>query len=151
MDINRFGQRMIALLPRILRGFTRRESNYLSRGRITIPQLGVLEQLSRQKEVPMNELARGMGVTRPAATGLVDRLLSQDLVSRRGDPADRRVIRVSLTAKGRRVLNGIWSQKRRMIQEVFGRLPAGDRAQYLATLEKVVEILSEEPGGSRSS
>ena len=45
MDIDRFGQRMIALLPRMLRGFARRESNYLSRGKITLPQLGVLEYL----------------------------------------------------------------------------------------------------------
>ena len=143
MDIDRFGQRMIALLPRMLRGFARRESNYLSRGKITLPQLGVLEYLSSRRESPMNELARHLGVTRPAATGLVDRLIVQGLVSRQGDRADRRVVRINLTPKGRRVLDNIWNQKRRMLQEVFGRLSPADRSQYLATLERVVEILSE--------
>lgn len=133
---------MIALLPRMIRGFARRESNHLSRGKITIPQLGVLEQLSLRKEIPMSELAKQMNVTCPAATGLIDRLIAQGLVARQGDPEDRRVIRISLTPKGRRALNNIWDQKRRMIQEVFGQIPAADRAQYLATLEKVVEILS---------
>ena len=143
MDIERFGQRMIALLPRMLRGFARRESNYLSRGKITLPQLGVLEYLSSRRESPMNELARHLGVTRPAATGLVDRLIVQGLVSRQGDRADRRVVRINLTPKGRRVLDNIWNQKRRMLQQVFGRLSPADRSQYLATLERVVEILSE--------
>ena len=144
MDIDHFGQRMIALLPQMLRGFARRESNYLSRGKITIPQLGALEYLSSRRESPMNELARHLGVTRPAVTGLVDRLIAQGLVNRQGDRRDRRVVRINLTPKGRRVLDNIWSQKRRMIQQVFVQLSPADRSQYLATLERVVEILSEE-------
>ncbi len=145
MDIEHFGQRMVTLLPRMMRGFARRESNYLSRGKITIPQWGVLEHLSRDREVPMNELARHLGITRPAATGLADRLIAQGLVARQGDRADRRVIRVRLTPKGRRVLDNIWNQKRRMIQQVFGQISPADRAQYLSTLERVAQILSEEP------
>ena len=145
MDIDRFSQRMVALLPRMMRGFNRRESNYLSRGKITIPQLGVLEHLSRNREIPMNELARHLAITRPAATGLADRLIAQGLVARQGDRADRRVVRIRLTPKGRRVLDNIWGQKRRMIQQVFGQISPSDRTQYLSTLERVTQILSEEP------
>lgn len=143
-DIALFGRRMIELLPRMIRGFARRESNYLSRGKITLPQLWVIEHLSRRRDCPMNELARHLGISRPAATGLVDRLIAQGLAGRRGDPEDRRVIRVNLTPKGRRILANIWEQKRRMITQVFGQIPAADRAHYLATLEKVVGILSKE-------
>lgn len=144
MNAALFAERMVALLPQMLRGFARRESNYLSRGKISFPQMAVLEVLCREQGCPMNRLAQALGVTRPAATGLVDRLISQGLASRRGDPRDRRVIRVNVTSKGRRVFSNIWEQKRRMISEVFGRLPAEDRAHYLATLEKVVAILSKE-------
>ncbi len=143
MDIERFGQRMIALLPRMIRGFARRESNYLSRGKITLPQLWVLEHLSRTADCPMNGLARFLGVSRPAATGLVDRLIAQGLVRRSRDPRDRRVVRVELTAKGRAILAAIWEQKRRMLVDVFGRISPADRTQYLATLERVVQILLE--------
>lgn len=149
MNIERFGQRMIALLPQMIRGFARRESNYLSRGKITLPQLWVLEHLSRAEETPMNALARFLGISRPAATGLVDRLIAQGLVSRGDDPQDRRVVRVALSAKGRKVLANIWEQKRRMLVDVFGRISPADRAQYLATLERVVMILSEPPAGQR--
>jgi DNA-binding MarR family transcriptional regulator len=98
LSAEQFAGRMVELLPRMLRGFARRESNYLSRGKISIPQLSVLEMLSRQRDCPMNELARALGVTRPAAAGVVDRLIAQGLASRRGDSEDRRVIGVNLTA-----------------------------------------------------
>jgi DNA-binding MarR family transcriptional regulator len=143
MDIHLFGRRMIELLPQMIRGFAQRESNYLSRGRITLPQLWVLESLSRNDLCPMNELARFLRISRPGATGLVDRLIAQNLVHRVSDTRDRRLVRVGLTAKGRRVLGNIWDQKRRMLVEVFGQIPAGDRAQYLRTLERVVGILSQ--------
>lgn len=149
MDLERFGQRMVTLLPQMIRGFARRESNYLSRGKITLPQLWVLEHLSRTENCPMNELARFLGITRPAATGLVDRLIAQGLVRRGEDPRDRRVVRVELTAKGHGVLANIWQQKRRMLVDLFGRISAADRAQYLATLERVVTLLSEPPAGKR--
>lgn len=143
-DVRSFADRMVELIPQMMREITRRESNYFSRGKISVPQLSVLGHLSRRGEIPMHELARVLGVSRPAATGLVDRLIAQGLAARRGDPADRRVIRVSLTAKGRKVHSSIWEQKRRVIAQVFGQLPPADRAHYLRTLERVVAILSKE-------
>ncbi len=152
MDIERFGARMIALLPQLVRGFARHESNYLSRGQITLPQLWALEYLSRQAGdgSPMNHVARFLGVSRPAATGLMSRLIVQGLVSRAGDPRDRRVVRIRISGKGRRIVANIWEQKRRMVVQVFGRISPDDRAQYLATLERVVESLGREPAERRT-
>ena len=143
MEAERFGWQMIELLPQLIRGFARHESNYLSRGKITLPQLWVLEYLSRKKGCPMNELAQFLSVSRPAATGLVDRLIAQGLVHREGDRQDRRVVRVEISAKGRRIVSHIWEQKRRMIVDVFGQISPVDRTQYLAILQRVVKILSQ--------
>ena len=149
MELQQFGQRMILLLPQMFRGIAQRESNYLSRGKITLPQFSVLEHLSRRTDCPMNELALFLRISRPAATGLIDRLISQGLVSREGDPRDRRIVRVNLTVKGRKILTNIWEQKRRMLVDVFGRISPPARAQYLATLERVVQILSS-PNAKRN-
>lgn len=145
MNIDQFGKQIVVLLPRMIRGFARRESNYLSKGKITLPQLWVLEYLSRNQEAPMNQLAQFLRISRPAATGLADRLIAQGLVSRQGDLRDRRIVRVALTPKGARILSNIWDQKRRMLQEVFGQIPASDRDRYLAILEQVSKILGESP------
>ena len=137
-----FGNRMIELLPQMIRGFAERESNYLSRGKITLPQLWVLEHLSRREVCPMNELARFLRASRPAATGMADRMIVQGLITRQDDPKDRRVVRIRLTAKGHRILKTIWDQKRRMLVEVFGRISPQRREQYLMTLGQVVQILN---------
>ena len=143
--LEQFGKRMVELLPQMVRGFAQRESNYLSRGKISLPQLWVLEYLSRRENSPMNKLAQFLRISRPDATNLVDRLISQDLVGRTGDPGDRRVVRVHMTSKGKRILADIWNQKRRMLVEVFGKISPKDRAQYLCTLEQVVAILGGKP------
>lgn len=151
MDKERFGRRMVELLPKLIRGFARQESNYLSRGKITLPQLWALEYLSRKGEgTPMSELARFLGTSRPAATGLTDRLIGQSLVRREHDRKDRRVVHVAITAKGRGIISHIWEQKRKTITRVFGQIPSSDRAQYLATLERVVHILGERETKKRS-
>ncbi len=144
VDIEPFGKRMIELLPQLVRGFARREHNYLSRGKITLPQLWTLELLtSYPSGCPMNELARLLDISRPAATGLIDRLLTQNLVQRTDDVQDRRIVRVTITSKGRRILAAIWEQKRQMVTQVFGQISPKDRSQYLSTLEQVVAILTQ--------
>ena len=132
---------MIELLPQLMRGVTRYESNALSRGTITLPQLWAMECVSRRDGCSMHELARALNVSRPAATGLMDRLVANGLARRTGDVQDRRVVRVTITAKGRHIVRDIWTQKRRAIAQVFGRLSAHDRAEYLRILTRVVETL----------
>ena len=150
MDIERFGKRMVELMPQMIRGFARHEHNYLSRGKITLPQLWLLEYLARRGDgSPMHELARFLGISRPAATGLINRLIAQQLVRREEDATDRRIVRVAITAKGRRVLASIWDQKRRMIMEVFGQISPADRERYLTILERVASIVSQAPAMRR--
>jgi len=148
MEIEPFSRRMIELLPQLIRGIARHEHNSLSRGAITLPQLWALEYLSRQRDCPMHALARFLGISRPAATGLITRLIAQRLVRREHDAGDRRIVRVQITAKGRRIVTSIWEQKRRAVVQVFGRISPADRARYLRILERVVQTLAQ-PATSR--
>ena len=143
MQIDRFSQRLTELFPELARGIARHESNHLSRGDITLPQLWLLERLSRHSPAPMHHLAQFLHISRPATTGLIERLVRQGLVRRSHDTGDRRVVNITITAKGHQTLARIWSQKRRAIAAVFGHISAADRAQYLAILQRVVAALSQ--------
>ena len=144
MNLEQFGQRMIELIPQLQRGSASYEHNHLSRGEITLPQLWVLEYLANHKNCPMNELATFLGVTRPAATGLIDRLIAQGLVSRESDKNDRRLVRISITTKGQRTISNIWQQKKNTVIKVFGQISPREREQYLQTLERVAQILGQQ-------
>ncbi|MBI4598526.1 MAG: winged helix-turn-helix transcriptional regulator [Candidatus Omnitrophica bacterium] len=150
MNIDRFSKRMVELMPALIRGFARHEHNSLSRGEITLPQLWALEHLARQSpNCPMHALAELLHISRPAATGLINRLISQQLVRREADARDRRIVLVAITAKGRRALTNIWDQKQRMIVDIFGQISPSDRAHYLAILERVTAIASQAPRAKR--
>lgn len=48
----------------------------------------------------MGQLADQLGISRPAATALIDRLVDQQLIDRSQDPNDRRMVRIGLSPGG---------------------------------------------------
>lgn len=136
-----FADRMMELYPRWVRGMARFESNYLSKGVITLSQVWALHYLSRHKECPMSELAGSMKLGLSSVTGMVDRLVKQNLAERRRTENDRRVVFVDISAMGRKVLKQILSQRRKLIVRLFGSLTIRERASYVNILEKLVHEL----------
>lgn len=84
---------------------------------IPLEHYDVLYQLSLAAghRLRMSELAQRLLIVRSTCTRLVDRLVRQELLERRHDPTDRRLVWVALTPQGHRVqrraarahLNGI--------------------------------------------
>lgn len=71
-------------------------------GDLTMREYDVLYTLSKCPEpVRLGELNRHVLLSQPAMSRLVDRLAARGLVARDPDPADRRGVRLSLTAPGR--------------------------------------------------
>lgn len=140
-EIEKFGWRIIELMPQLIRGFARHEHNYLSSGRITIPQFWVLEHLFRTGINQMSDLASFFAISRPATTGLIDRLIAQKLVKRKDDSCDRRIVWIEITNKGKAIVRDILKQRHSALTHVFGQISVSDRKQYLQILEQMVEIL----------
>ena len=142
MDLHVFAERMVELIPQLMRGMSRHEHNSFTRGEITLPMLSAMECLAHQGACPMHSIAQLLDISRPAATGLINRLISQQAARREHDAKDRRIVRVTLTPKGRKMLTDIWRQKKRTLIDVFGQIAPAQRTQYLQTLEQVVSILA---------
>ncbi|MGH3646324.1 MAG: MarR family winged helix-turn-helix transcriptional regulator [Micromonosporaceae bacterium] len=68
---------------------------------LTMQQLKIVIILNHRESASGQELAHALGVGVGTVTGIVDRMIARDLVSRQEDPADRRIRRVTLTAAGR--------------------------------------------------
>ncbi len=77
--------------------------------------------------VPISRFAEVLEIPRSTATGVVDRLVERDLIERAFDPADRRVIHIRLTPRGRTAL-----EDRALIDEST----AGSRIRALAPEEQ---------------
>lgn len=72
----------------------------LNKGSISFPQFFLLTYLSSEEYLTMSDIAKKMGHSTAAATGLVDRLEKLGYVERVHAAEDRRKIMVRITSKG---------------------------------------------------
>lgn len=75
-------------------------SNELNRGNVSFPQFFLLAYLSSEEYLTMSDIAKKMGHSTAAATGLVDRLEKLGYVERVHAAEDRRKIMVRITSQG---------------------------------------------------
>jgi DNA-binding MarR family transcriptional regulator len=101
-------------------------STELIRGNVSYPQFFLLAYLSSEEYLTMSDIAKKMGHSTAAATGLVDRLENLEYVERVHAAEDRRKIMVRITRKGVELVV-------RMRGEI-----AADLANILATMDEEV-------------
>ncbi|MGH6922145.1 MAG: MarR family winged helix-turn-helix transcriptional regulator [Propylenella sp.] len=89
----------------------------------TLPRFDLLAQLERvEGGLLLGELSRRMMVSNGNVTGLVERLAQAGLIERVVSEADRRAVRVRLTAKGREVFAEMAAAHAEWIAEFFAGL-----------------------------
>ena len=79
---------------------------------LTMPQLKVVLLLFTNGPERMGTIASALGVSLATATGVVDRLVEKDMVTREGDPNDRRIVLIRLSDKGEKIITGLWQLAR---------------------------------------
>jgi DNA-binding MarR family transcriptional regulator len=110
-----------------------------------VPRAGVrvIGQLAQNPDVSVSEMAVGDGVSRQAASKLVEALARLDYIAREPDPGDRRRSLVSLTDRGRAASEVV----REAIDHVDGELIATIGPGPLWEARKVLAILAAKAGG----
>ncbi|YCM44478.1 MarR family transcriptional regulator [Verrucomicrobiaceae bacterium 227] len=79
-------------------------SSELNRGNLSFPQFFLLTYLSSEDYLTMSAIAKKMGHSTAAATGLVDRLEKLNFVERVHAAEDRRKIMVRITGEGSQIV-----------------------------------------------
>jgi len=104
------------------RSFADDRANPLFHSQLTMSQLKLLLMLHHSGGSGGQELARSMGVSLATLTGIIDRMVSQGLVTRREDPTDRRVRIIELTAHGSRMIDEIVTTGSQRLRELLERV-----------------------------
>ena len=141
ITLNNFAERLSAVMPVMCKSMMKYEENALTTGTVSLPQFWVLSWLADFPDATMHDLAKAMNMKAPTATMLVDRLVQLKLLDRKRAGDDRRKVLVHLTAKGRRTIEEVFSQKKKALQETFRHLSPGERLQYLELIEKLARRL----------
>lgn len=93
----------------------------------------------------LGELAAAEQVRPATMTRIAQSLVEDGYARREGDPNDRRVVRLSATAKGRRVMQAGRERRVANLAGLLGRLSEDEIAQIRAAAELVEKALGQEP------
>ena len=106
---------------------------------VTAAEWVVLREMYDEEEMAPSVLAEQTGMTRGAASKLIDRLVAKKLVSRRDRTDDRRYQDVALTAAGRRLVPALAAIADQNDDEFFKPLSVSEHKALVTTLKKLVE------------
>ena len=110
-------------------------------------QFQVLVALRRRDPLPMNagELAEAALLTTGAMTAVLDRLEEQGLIRREMDAKDRRARRITITEKGRTLINRALDQRMAQHRALNAVLTLEEREALSDILRKLLIAVGGEP------
>ena len=116
---------------------------------LSMNQFGILKELFTNGDVPMNRLADTLHVTAPAITTIVDKLEREDYVKRIRDDADRRIVNVMLTKKGREVIQRHKDARLRLLSLILSKMTPNEKKQWAEIYERISVIFSALPADAK--
>ncbi len=112
---------------------------YLKTADLSMAQFGTLMRLYRDDHCGVSEIANQMSVSNAAASQLVDKMVHLGLVERTEDAEDRRAKRLSLTAKGRRLLERSLEARLAWTHDLVAHLSPDRQAAVAAALRNLID------------
>lgn len=106
---------------------------------LTVTQLYALCILGESQAIPMNSLSTLLFCDASNVTGIVDRLLTHDLIKREENPKDRRVKIITVTEKGEKLRNDIFDELPKLARTGVSKLSDEKKRQLSDLLEEVLE------------
>jgi DNA-binding MarR family transcriptional regulator len=106
----------------------------------SLPVLGVL---LNHGPMPMSEIGRKMGISKPYTTVLVDRLIKKGLVERVLDADDRRMVNIRTTKAGRDTFKEFRKFAREIVIRNLSSLTSDDISAFYASMKTIRSITSK--------
>ncbi len=119
---------------------------------LTFTQLRALSAIARRGGMRMSELADELGIGLAAASALADRMAGRQLITRRPDPDDRRIVRLETATRGRHLLERLERGSIDHFGKLIARMTPAEREALATTLRAFVRLSAEHtlrkgPGG----
>lgn len=103
---------------------------------ITVPQFTALQILINNGNMTIGELSQKMALACSTITDLIDRMEKSELVSRKKDDKDKRVVRIEVLPKGYDILEKVLIKRREFLSSKLNDFSADD-------IEKLNKVLGE--------
>ena len=123
----------------------------IARSRLSPAQFHTLSILYWRSSLPMSELAGVLKISKQQLTPLIAKLSDCQMVVRKPDDEDRRIVRIEITDEGRATYKSLFSAIRSNLTERLSLISEQDLAELEPILKRMAEILlpenNDEGGG----
>lgn len=112
---------------------------------VTLAQYRTLIVLASRGPQRLADLAENLSVTPATATRMCDRLVRKDLIRRAHDRGDRRSVRLTLSIKGRELVDAVSVRRRREIFGLLTSIPPAEQSAVVEALHVLIRAAGEVP------
>ena len=105
---------------------------------LSMLQIQALVFLKKHKNAQMGQIAAQFGIELPSATSLVNKLVNENLATRKNDKKDRRLVCITITSKGEQLLKQARDEKTKRIKENLSHLSLEDKVELLRIIDKMI-------------
>ena len=142
-DPENFTEAIQAIFPKLMHYLNTEENRELTGLGITPGQINALLVLYLNDDLTMGRLSSEIFLAESAATRLVNRLVNLNLVKRRGDEKDRRIVRVTLTAYGRQLSRLVFERRSFRFNNLAEKLEPAEREKLITSLKSVLRVFAQ--------
>ncbi|AKN31274.1 MarR family transcriptional regulator [Clostridium carboxidivorans P7] len=136
-ELSDLNLKTLIVLSRTSQTVRKKEQRTIKEGGLTISQFAVLEMLYHKGDLKICEILEKTLATGGNMTVVIDNLAKEDLVKRCVDAKDRRVNLISITEKGRELIESIFPRHVENINEIFSVLTTEEKEALITLLKKL--------------
>lgn len=114
------------------------------RADLTGPQLTVVKMLEQIGDLSLSELSERIRAQNSTVTGIIDRMVRENLVVRERSKEDRRVVFIRLTPKGRKLAQEITVEPMEIFRNALEDLSANEVRDLVKILGKVAKKVRQQ-------
>lgn len=138
-------EQALAVLPEIgRRAFAHVAGDAVSDGR-PVAQMKAIAHLARHGRQPVKEVAAALGISMPATSELVERMVDDGMVVRETNPADRRQVLVALTPRAEELGRRFHALRRAQVCHALAQLEPHERPIFVRSLRAWADALATDP------
>lgn len=123
----------------------RKGREILSDFNITAPQFSALQILINQGDMTIGELSQKMDLACSTITDLIDRMEKSELVVRKKDDKDKRVVRVEVLPNGYDILEKVLNKRIDFLSGKLSNFSDEDKNKLNLGLKALYEAMKDEP------
>ena len=132
---------VLIALRRIIQAIDLYSRSLVKKHGITLPQLVILQELSKNNGMSVGELAKAISLGQATVTGILDRLENRGLVIRRKSDYDKRKVFISPTEECNKIIAATPSPLQQTFVSQFEKLQDWEKVMILTVLQRIVAMM----------